>query len=474
MPGISAIGAYIPMYRLPRKAFADAWGTGGGAGERSVASHDEDTLTMAVNAAVDALGASGRDRIQAVFFASTTPAYHEKSSSTLIATAADLGPEVRTADFGDSLRAGTQALLSALDAVTAGSAKSVLVVASDRRQAYPRSAFESAFGDAAAAVVVSGSGAAVEVVDRVSINHEITDVWRRDCDPFVRTWEDRFVIAHGYEGTTREAIREVLKRAKLAPAQVTRAAIYGPDERSHAGLVRGVGFDPKSQVQDPLLASVGNSGAAHALLLLVAALEQAKAGDTVVLASYGDGADALVLKVKRRPGAGRAVSGHLARKRVLPSYERFAAYRGAIAVDPEPPLRVEQWSGSTIAWRDRPQTLRLHASKCNQCGTVTHPIQRICYKCRSKDDYTEVRLSEKPGTIYSFTRDNLAGGLEPPVVNCVVESDVGKCRVFGLMTDADPLQVKVGTRVEFTFRKLHEGANMHNYYWKVRPLDGKG
>ena len=80
MPGISSVGAYIPKYRLPRSVFAQAWGSGGGAGERAVASYDEDTLSLAVNAAVDALNAQGRDDVDAVFFASTTAPYKEKSS----------------------------------------------------------------------------------------------------------------------------------------------------------------------------------------------------------------------------------------------------------------------------------------------------------------------------------------------------------------------------------------------------------
>ncbi|MEE9285659.1 MAG: zinc ribbon domain-containing protein [Dehalococcoidia bacterium] len=469
MPGITSVGAYIPMYRLPRTAFAEAWGSGGGPGERSVASYDEDTMTMAVNAAVDVLKAHGRNDIEALFFASTTATYREKLSATLIAAAADLGPNVRTADFAGSLRAGTSALLAAVDAVNAGAARSVLVVASDARQAYPRSSFESAFGDGAAALVVSRTNVAVEVTHQVSISNEITDVWRRDSDPFVRSWEDRFIIMHGYDATTKQAVRELLSRAKLIPADVTKAVLYGPDTRSHTALVRGLGFDPKSQVQDPLFTTVGNTGAVHALLMLVAALEQARAGDKLLLASYGDGADAVLLEVKRRPKKRRAVSGHLEPRRTLPSYERFVAYRGVVQTDPEPPLRVEAWSGSTVAWREQAQTIRLHGSKCNQCGTVTHPIQRVCYNCRAKDDFTEVRLYDKPGAIYSFTRDHLAGGLEPPVVNCVVESEEGQCRIFSTMTDVDPAQVQVGTPIEFTFRKMHEGSYQHNYYWKVRP-----
>ncbi len=470
MSGISSVGAYIPMYRLPRKAFAEAWGSGGGPGERSVASHDEDTLTMAVNAAVDVLGVAGRKGMDAVYFASTTATYREKQSATILATAADLGTDVRTADFAGSLRAGTAALLAALDAVNAGSADNVLVVASDDRLGYPRSDHESTFGDAAAAVVVSKGSGAVEVLAQASINAEITDVWRRSSDNFVRTWEDRFVITQGYDATTKVAIKEVLDRAKLKPADISKAVVYGPDSRNHLALVRGAGFDPESQIQDSLIGSVGNTGAAHALLMLVAALEDCQPGQKILLASYGQGADAFVLEVKKKPKKGRAVSGHVALKRILPSYERYVAYRGIMGVNPEGALRIEPYAASTITWRTQNQVLRLHGSKCNRCGTVHHPIQRICYTCQSKDDSTQVRLYDKPGTIFSFTRDNLAGGLETPVVQCVIESDEGKCRISSTITDADPEESKVGTRVEWTFRKIHEGGNFHHYYWKCRPI----
>ncbi|MSQ26132.1 MAG: hydroxymethylglutaryl-CoA synthase family protein [Dehalococcoidia bacterium] len=471
MSGISAIGAYIPMYRLPREAFKQAWGTGG-AGERSVASYDEDTTTMAVGAALDALNAGSREGVDAVFFGSTTPAYAEKQTASMIAVACDLPAGVRTVDFGGSLRAGTNALLAALDAVQAGSSRKALVVAAETRKGYPRSDFEQNLGDAAAAVMVTKSGAAVEVVESVSMSHEIVDVWRLDKDRFVRSWEDRFNITEGYEYAVKAGVKELLKKAKLTPAEISKAVVYGPDARNHAALVRSLGFDPAKQVQDGLFGTVGNTGAAHALLLLVAVLEQAKAGDRILVASYGDGCDALLLQVKQPPVKARAVSMHLAAKRTLASYDRFLLYRGIMETNPEQPSRVEPYAAATVTLRDQRYTLRLHAAKCNKCGTVTHPPQRVCYTCRAKDDFTEVRIADKPGSIFSYTRDNLAGGPEPPVVNCIVESDEGQCRLFCIMTDVDPMTVKIGARVEFTFRRMHEGGGFINYYWKVRPLLG--
>lgn len=468
MPGISSVGAYIPKYRLPRSVFAQAWGSGGGAGERAVASYDEDTLSLAVNAAVDALNAQGRDDVDAVFFASTTAPYKEKSSAALVATAADLPANVRTADFGNSLRSGTSAFLAALDAIKAGSLRSVLVVASDTRRGFPKSSFEATFGDAAAAVILSNKQVAVNVTDYISTTSEIADVWRRDSDQFVRSWEDRFVITQGYEAITKAALADLLTKNNLTNKDLTTAAIYGPEARNHGAVIRSLGLDA-SQVAPNLIDGVGNAGAAHSLLMLVAALENAAPGDKVALASYGDGADAILLDVKQKPKFEKAVSAHLADKRALTSYDRFLAYGGTLATDPEPPSRAESMGAATKTWRLQSDTIRLHASKCNQCATVTHPIQRICYTCRSKDDYTEVRLYDKPAKLFAFTKDHLAGGLEPPVLNCIAESSEGSARVFSILTDAGPDEAKIGMPIEFTFRKMNEAANFHNYYWKVKP-----
>src|SRR4030065_1057866 len=132
MSGIISYGAYVPLWRLNRDAMGAAWGRASFGGERSVANNDEDTVTMAVEAVLDCLTGIDRDSIDGLYFASTTAPFREKQCAALIATAADLKPEIITADFGNSLRAGTNALRAALDAVNSGSAQKINVVAAGR------------------------------------------------------------------------------------------------------------------------------------------------------------------------------------------------------------------------------------------------------------------------------------------------------------------------------------------------------
>jgi 3-hydroxy-3-methylglutaryl CoA synthase len=241
MVGITSYGAYVPMQRLSLGAIAGGGrkATAGG-GERAVAYFDEDSITMAVAAAADCLRGVDRASIGGVFFASTSSPYREKQAAALIAKALDLPREVITADFGDSLRAGTTALRSGVDAVTAGSAANVLVIAADCRLAPPRSPLERSFGDAAAAFLIGSEGPVATLDARHSIAEEMIDLWRTEGDSYVKTWEDRFVVEQGYLRIVLDAIRGLLKKTGTDPKTIAKGLLYGPDARSHAALAKQI------------------------------------------------------------------------------------------------------------------------------------------------------------------------------------------------------------------------------------------
>jgi len=391
-----------------------------------------------------------------------------------VATAADLRPEIITADFGNSLRAATEAFRAAVDAVVSGSASQVLVTASDCRIGYPRSSFEQTFGDAAAALLISNSAKPAVLVERsYSLFNELYDVWRLDKDTYVQSWEDRFIIEHGYTETMEKAISDLLRKEALSVQDISKAVLYAPTSRAQQGLARRLGFDVKTQLQDLLVGDVGITGCAHALLMLVAALEEAKAGDRILVASYGSGCDALLLRVteeiERVKDSRRGVKGHLNSKRALPSYARYLSYRGLLEPQPGEPFRL--FPAATTSWRERNWAIRMHGSKCKNCGTVTFPIERVCYNCRSKDNFEEVRLSDRKARVFTFTLDNLAGRSDDPTIPQIgVEFDYQGTRTYLPMTDCDPKEVKIDMPIEMTFRRLYEGAGMYNYFWKCRPL----
>jgi len=473
MAGIRSYGAYIPFNRLARADIAGMWGGVPQPGEKAIASYDEDSLTMAVAAAIDCTTGIDRKSIDALYFASTTPPYKEKQAASLIAEVLNLDRQALTMDFAGSLRSGTSALKAAMDAVRCGSAKNVLVCTSDTRLGFPGGGRETELGDGAVAFLIAGDSVAVEIENSYSQHHEIMDLWRSDKDTYVRFWEEGFAFSQGYTRIVPETISAALKKFELTPKDFARAAIYAPNTRQLSTAAKSSGLDLDTQVQDTLHSTVGNTGAAMALMSLVAALEEAKAGDRVLLVSYGDGCDVFVLKVTgeiERARNRRGIKGHLAAKQMLPGgYSRYLRWRGQIEM--EPPKRVPQGQPSAVAlWRER-EELTLCGSKCQRCGTPQYPVQRVCIKCGAKDEFDSYCFADKIGKVIAFSNDALGVTLDPPITPVIVDFKGGG-RILLDMTDRNPAEVRAGMKVETTFRWLRYAGGIYDYWWKCRPARG--
>lgn len=457
MPGILSYGAYIPRYRLNKETAG--WGL---PIEKSVANFDEDSITMAVAAGIDCVTGWDRNEVDGLYFATTTSPYIEKQGATIIAAAIDLRRNILTNDMTNSLRAGTLAMRSALDTIAAGTAKQVMVTAADCRTAPLRSDFDRAFGDGAAALLFGNTGVIANVLGSYSLSDEILDVWRAEGDTFVRTWEDRFVLESGYLKVLPEAVSGLMHKLNLTPKDITKAVYYGPNPRRHSEMARILGLDPQTQVQDPLYGKMGDTGAAYVLMLVVAALEEAKPGDKILFASYGDGADAYLLEVtseieKLEPR--RGIKRHLESKRIRSSIGvRGATLRG---LEGSPP-------SASVRWRQREQIDRLHGARCKSCGLIQYPAQRVCPGCHTKDNVEPYRLSDKKGKIFTFSLDYVAPSQDRPLAIASIEF-VGGGRGTFTMTDRELDEVRCEAPVEMSFRKLGASGGVHNYYWKAIP-----
>ena len=485
MVGITSYGGYIPLHRLDRSEFFRAWGGIFGMsipGEKAVANFDEDSITMAVESAIDCLNGTDHQKVDGLFFATTTSPYKDRLCSSIMAMVLDMRRDVRTMDVTGTLRAGTTAIVSALDAIKAGTAKSVMVTAADTIMAAPAGDFEQGYGDGSAAILLGSKGIIASIEGSHSISDEFAGVWRTAEDTFIRSWEDRMVLDKGYSSIMHEAISGLLKKYNLAPKDFAKIVCDAPlDVRRHARLARELGFDA-AQVQDPMFLTTGNTGCALALIMLVAALEEAKPGDKILFASYGNGADAFVLQVTpeiKKLGPRRGIKKHLASKKPLKNYETYLRWRKLVTLER---ARRPELGPTTVAgvWRDRRLILGLWGKKCKVCGTP-QIIQggtmgmgtptRVCVNCQAKDQFDEYRFSNKKAKVFTFTQDNLADTLDPPAVITVVDFEGGGRVVFD-MTDRDPSEVYVGMPVEMTFRKLYYDAprGIHNYFWKSRPV----
>ena len=464
MTGISGYGAYVPYTRLPLAMIAGRPAKDGGP-EKAVAYYDEDSVTMGVAAAIDCLQSFDRSQVDSVIFASTTHPFREKQAAALIAKALDLRRDVATADLSGSLRAGTSALRNAIDNVTAGSARNVLVIASDCRMGVPKGGLESKLGDGAVALLVSDTEPVATLEASHSIADEIQDLWRSAGESYTHSWENRFIVSEGYTPVVVEAVSGLLEKAGLNVDDFTAAALYGHDARSHAGAARKLGLSSE-QVQDPLFGKLGNTGSAFALMIFAHALESAKPGDRILVASYGDGAEALSFQITEhieKLDARRGVSGYLVRRKSLKSYDSYLRSRN---------LQPREWEAggggglsATVRFRERDADISFLGARCTSCQQVHFPKQRVCTKCYAKDSWEPYRLSDKKGTLLAHTFDYFFPAPEPPAIMLVV--DIDGCRVQIQLANATPEDAKLDMPLEFVFRKIHDAGGMPNYFWKA-------
>lgn len=466
MIGITSYGAYIPRTRLPLSVIGGRPPKEGGP-ERSVAWNDEDAITQGVAAAIHCLAGFDRSEVDLLIFASTTLPFQEKQAAALAARVLDLGRDVQTADHTGSTRAGTAALRAAVDAVTAGSARCALVIASDARMAAPKSGMEANFGDGAAAFLIADGDAIARVDGFHAVTDEVTDVWRPSGHEFVHTWEDRFVIQESFTPNLQRAVSGFLERSGASIGDYDRVALYAPDARSHGGAARAAGVAGDA-LQSPLFGRLGNAGAAFAPLQLVAALESAKPGEKILLANFGNGADVTALSTSdhiEKLAPRRGVEWHLARRRVVPSYDDYVKAKGLAATEWE--AGTNPGLSATILYRERDDDLSFLGQRCNGCKAIQFPAQRICETCFRKDDFSKVRLSDRTGKVVTYTFDFFFPTPNPPTV--VTITDVDGARIHLQVIEIAPEDMKIGQEVEFVFRKIHESGGRPNYYWKGIP-----
>lgn len=472
MAGITSIGAYIPNFRLPREEIGRMWGTRSMEGEKAVAGYDEDAVTMAVAAARECLKRDAR-KPQGLYFASTTAPYLEKQSAAIIANALAMAHKTLTADFANSLKAGTTALKSALDAVKAGSAENMLVTVADCRLGAPKGTFEQLFGDAAACLAVGSEGVIAEVVSSSCSYSEFTGVWRTAADRFVKSGESRFIDEAGFQPIMIETLTGLLKAGSFEPGDFSKIVFSAADARTHARLAAKVGFKPE-QVQDPLFAHIGHTGTAGTLLMLIAALETARPGERILLANYGDGVDAMVLRVTEavaKVQTGKRLANRLERRRAI-DYGTYLSWRDLMQLEaPTLPPRGEP--SLAARWRQRPIISTLSGVKCRHCGlpqihTIGQNI-RICVGCQAKDDFEVYCFADKKAALFTYAIDHLQPTKNPPGVNGAVDFEGGG-RLLCELTDCDPDMVEVGMPLEMTFRKLSQGEGIVNYFWKAMPV----
>lgn len=481
MVGICSYGGYIPRYRLNRGIIFGAMGWMNAAnivnarGEKAVANFDEDSITLAVAAGIDALAGIERSEVGGVYFASSTFPYKERLNSGILTGALGMNDEVRSADFTGGLKAGTTALLSALEAVESKRVNNLLVTAADCRLGRPSSPQELIFGDAAAALLVGGEKVIAEFKDSYSLTHDFADHFRGAFAKFDAQWEDRWIRDLGIDRFIPEAVSGLLKKMGLSIKDFAKVIYPVHYAAARGKLNKVMGIAPEAE-QTNLQTEVGDSGVAHPLLMLVHALEGAKAGDKILVVSYGSGCDALCFEVTgeiEKIRDGRGIGSALANKAALDNYTKYLVWRNILPADFGKRSEEDHWTRFSAMWRIRKMVLGLYGGKCTECGTAQIPAQDICVnpECGAVGTLEPYRFSDKLAHIVSFTGDNLAASLDPPAIYGQVEFEGGGKFMFDF-TDCKLDELSPGMPVTMSFRRKYydEHRDISGYFWKAVPV----
>jgi 3-hydroxy-3-methylglutaryl CoA synthase len=476
--GITSIGAYIPRYRLSRAAIAAAhrWMAPSLAtaakGERAFCSWDEDAITMAVEAGRDCLRGMDRGRISSLTLASTTLPYADLQNSVIVAGALSLPDAVSTADAVGSQRAATTALIRGL----AAGRGEALLIAADKPRARPASAQELYYGAGAAAAALGSEGLIARSLGHASLSAYFVDHFRSSEQKYDYFWEERWVRDEGYGKIVPKVVKSALDGAGVGISDIAHFIMPSLLKGAAPSIAKAIGFAGK--IADGLDAECGYSGAAHALLMLARVLEEARAGERILLVGFGQGADALVLEATGRKQTApmwRGASAALADKYVTDDYLRMLSFYGDI--DLEWGMRAEKTGKAALteAFRNAHQLSAFNAGRCGACGAIQFPQLAYCVNpaCKAPaSQFASASLADEPAKILTFTADRLSYYPAPPLYVGFVQFDNG-ARLLMETVDAPPGAVDVGVPVRMVFR-IKERDNVRGfsrYFWKATPIN---
>jgi len=475
--GILSYGAYLPRLRLQRKsvAAANAWFApaqrGLAKGERAMANWDEDSITMAVEAARDCLAGQERASIGQLILASTTHPYDDRQNAGIAANALNLPSALAVLDVTGSQRAGTSALATALGSA---SGAAMLVMAAEHRRAKAASPQEMHYGDGAAALLVGKGKPVARLLASHSETVDFVDHFRGADADHDYVWEERWIRDEGYMKIVPRALEAALKAAGAKAESIAHFCMPCTLSRVGPAVAKRAGI-PEGAVRDTLAAVCGDTGAAHPLVMLVHALQDAKPGERILVASFGQGCDAMLFEatdaIAQLP-AQRGVKGALARRKEEANYMKFLAFNDHVVLERGMRSETDKATPLSTLYRNRDMVTGLVGGKCRACGTLQFPRGRYCVnpKCNALDSQDARPFADVPASVMSYTADALTYSPDPPHYYGMVQFEGGG-RMMADFTDIDDGKVEVGMpmRMMFRVKEYDPARGFVRYFWKAAP-----
>ena len=341
--GIAGYGAYVPRFRIRAEEIARVWG-GADEGfpieEKAVPGLDEDTVTMSIEAARNALARAEIDaqKLRAVWVGSESHPYAVKPSSTMVAEAIGASGSVLAGDWEFACKAGTEALQASIALVGSGMAEYAMAIGMDTAQGRPGDALEYTAGAGGAAFIVGPKENSVADLEAsYSYVTDRPDFFRRQHMHYPEHG-NRFTGEPVYFAHTLNGARGLLDVMGLKPSDFTFAIFHQPNVKFPSTAAKQLGFT-KEQIATGLLSGkIGNTYSGAAMIGMTAVLDIAKPGDRILMCSFGSGAGSdafsfiVTEKILERRARAPKTMWYVARREVI-DYALYARYRGKLVMN---------------------------------------------------------------------------------------------------------------------------------------------
>lgn len=311
MAGIVGYGAYVPSYRIKTSEIARVWGeeperieNGLGIKEKAVAGIDEDSASIAVEAARNAMkrAAIKPDELGAIYVGSESHPYAVKPTASIVAQAVGAVPNSTAADLEFACKAGTAGFQMCMGLVDSSLAKYAMSIGSDTAQGRPGDALEYSAGSGGAAYIFGKNEESLAVVEATfSYTTDTPDFWRRQKADYP-SHGGRFTGAPAYFKHVSGATKGLLEKTGAKLSDFDYVIFHQPNAKFPLQLAEKLGI-PKEKLKTGLLTPyIGNTYSGAVPLGLSAILDEARPGQKILATSFGSGAgsDAFIISVTDR------------------------------------------------------------------------------------------------------------------------------------------------------------------------------
>ncbi len=424
---------------------------------KAVCFSDEDIITLAYQSVRDI----PKDNIDGIIFATATPVFHNRYHASFLADYLNLPQGILALDFVNSSRSGTDALLLANDLIDSGKYQNILVVSADVDFPGIGRELSTPFGHAACSILLGNDKGLAEITFAKSFSSSFAEEFSYK-DKYVQ-YDPRFSRDAGFKNN----ITSLLKTPVSDPKSYDAIVLNSLYARMAGGIFSKAGFDEKQFARDTLTSKIGNTGAPHALLLLLNELENGK--KNILLADYTNGTNIFEIKSKSA-GERKSLQEKLSNYDLVNSYQDYLLLRKAGNFSSVKYKTKEMFSSEMMQEREKDTLLYLKGLKCEHCGTMYYLKSARCKKCKT-DKFSEVQLANT-GTVYAVTSEHYFPASFPPITMVVIDLDGGG-RMTVQQTDTmypEKNKLEIGSKVKLVLRKMIENDAKPNYFWKAIQL----